>query len=220
MEPVQIEACWKRVGTSGDRSCPNLRDVIHCRNCPVYSDAGRILLDRIPPTDYLQHWTRLISTQKAEEKRGELSVLLFRLGEEYLALSTEVLQEIAEVGVIHSIPHRTNDRLLGMVNIRGSLILCFSLATILGIEKEREPHTRQEGYPRWVVIAKDEKRWMFPADEVFDVAHFRKEEARDVPVTAMKSLHHHSQGILVWKDKNVGLLNEDSLIESMERSLP
>lgn len=34
----------------GDRSCLQLSEVKHCRNCPVYAAAGRALLERpIPP---------------------------------------------------------------------------------------------------------------------------------------------------------------------------
>ena len=53
-QAVEIRACWNEIGVQGNGSCPELRKVIHCRNCPVYSKAGvqlldRPLLPRIPP---------------------------------------------------------------------------------------------------------------------------------------------------------------------------
>ncbi|MEM7650108.1 MAG: chemotaxis protein CheW, partial [Cyanobacteria bacterium P01_A01_bin.70] len=33
--------CWNQIGVRGDRTCPTLETVIHCHNCPVYSQAGR-----------------------------------------------------------------------------------------------------------------------------------------------------------------------------------
>jgi len=37
------EACWRRIGVSGDRSCPELAQHVHCRNCPVYAGAAQRL---------------------------------------------------------------------------------------------------------------------------------------------------------------------------------
>ena len=40
-----IDDCWNRIGVRGDGSCPELKQYVHCRNCPVYSagaaDAAR-----------------------------------------------------------------------------------------------------------------------------------------------------------------------------------
>ena len=32
-----VNDCWNRIGVRGDRSCPELKQYVHCRNCPVYS---------------------------------------------------------------------------------------------------------------------------------------------------------------------------------------
>ena len=46
-----IDDCWNRIGVWGTETprCPKLEDVVHCRNCEVYSAAGRLVLERRLP---------------------------------------------------------------------------------------------------------------------------------------------------------------------------
>lgn len=112
--------CWNQIGVAGDGTCPELERVVHCRNCPVYSASGRHLLEREPPEDYLREWTQALAEEKGEDKAADtLSVLIFRLGQEWLALPTHVCQEVAEMRPIHILPHRSGPVLLGLANIRG-----------------------------------------------------------------------------------------------------
>src|SRR3954471_12919632 len=89
-------SCWDVIGTSGDRSCPELETHVHCRNCPVFASAARVFFDRPAPEGYLAEWTQwLASTEQhtrrtsgealAESDRDRVGVLIFRLGDEWLA---------------------------------------------------------------------------------------------------------------------------------------
>ncbi|MDM9384291.1 hypothetical protein QUB80_26815 [Chlorogloeopsis sp. ULAP01] len=49
-----IYHCWNIIGIMGDRSCPELSNFIHCRNCPIYSAGGHQLLERCVPNNYRQ----------------------------------------------------------------------------------------------------------------------------------------------------------------------
>ena len=40
-----IVECWREIGVSGDRSCPELEKHLHCRNCPTHAQIARKLLD-------------------------------------------------------------------------------------------------------------------------------------------------------------------------------
>ena len=100
--------CWRHIGVSGDRTCPELTSFVHCRNCPVFATAARSFFDRPPPEGYLDLWSRLLagSAQQhaGEEKRRQLgnepaspedkvSILSFRLGMEWLAFRTQTVAE-------------------------------------------------------------------------------------------------------------------------------
>src|SRR6185436_17733771 len=79
--------CWRAIGVSGDGICPELVTHVHCRNCPVFTRAGRSLLERAAPAGYRDEWTRLLAQVKPAAA-SERSVLVFRLAEEWLAVET------------------------------------------------------------------------------------------------------------------------------------
>ena len=130
-EAGELRDCWNKIGVMGDSSCGELAQVVHCRNCPVYSAAGARLLDRPLPADYRREWTEHFSRAKAPATQGKISAVIFRIGQEWLALPTRVFQEITERRVIHSLPHRRNGIVLGLINIRGRIAdLCFTGAIV------------------------------------------------------------------------------------------
>src|SRR5277367_2036940 len=61
--PVQPgdDVCWSKIGVAGDRSCPELKSFIHCRNCPVFATAARNFFDRPAPEGYLATWSRWLA---------------------------------------------------------------------------------------------------------------------------------------------------------------
>src|SRR5215831_16263868 len=98
--------CWNRIGVRGDRSCPELATVVHCHNCPVFAAAGRQFLDAPYPDGYLQEWAQRLAAPREEAATDLKSVLIFRLDEEWLALSVEVLIEVTTPRQVHRVPHR------------------------------------------------------------------------------------------------------------------
>src|SRR5947208_15363844 len=98
--------CWHRIGVWGNRSCPELLKVVHCHNCPVFAAASRGFLDAPPPENYLEEWTGRLAAPIEEPATDLQSVLIFRLGEEWLALRVQVLLEVSNPRSIHRIHHR------------------------------------------------------------------------------------------------------------------
>ena len=125
-----IDDCWNRIGIHGDKSCPLLSEHIHCRNCAVYSAAATRLLDRYA----LQQEDRGQVSTVAESEVKTRSLLMFRLGEEWLGLATRSLVEVAPLQAIHSLPHQRSRALLGVANVRGALVACLSLVELLGLD--------------------------------------------------------------------------------------
>jgi len=217
-EPTALNDCWNQIGVSGDASCEKLSAAIHCRNCSVFRAAGRHLLDRAAPGGYVRQWTELIATPAAAVDPEAHSVLIFRIGREWYALSTHCCVEVTEPRPIHRIPHRRNPSLAGLVNIRGRLELCVSIAEVLHaqsalpIEASAKPN-------RLVVIERSRRRWAFPADEVYGVHHFADRQLSIVPITIDRAEISHSRGVIEWEDRRVGLLDPDKLFDTLEASL-
>lgn len=211
--------CWNQIGVQGAGSCPELKLHIHCRNCPVFEDAGRSLLDREPPAEYLREQTELLSRQKEITAWQEHAITVFRVGAEWLALPARLLVEIVGVRPLRRIPHRSSDILLGLVSVRGEIHLGFSMAHLLGIESAPGPAASavSRAIPRFVVIKWNRATWVFPADEVLGLHRFHQAEVQAIPSTVAKALPKFTQGLLPLDGKHVGLLDEELLFLALER---
>jgi chemotaxis-related protein WspD len=220
---VSIERtdCWNHIGVSGNGTCPELLKVVHCHNCPVYAAGGRSLLEREPPAEYLHAWTQALAEEKDEDTAADtLSVLIFRLGREWLALPTHVCQEMAEMRLIHTLPHRSGPVLLGLVNIRGVIRLCVSLRELLGVEAADDtptPHPNAQSC--LVVIARDSDHWVMLVDEIYGIQRFPRSAIRDAPVTVAKATPRLTKGVIDWQDKGIGYLDDALLFLALRKDV-
>ena len=220
----ELQDCWNQVGVQGDATCPRLAEVSHCRNCPVYSSAASRLLHSEPPAEYLREWSdRLAQPRPAAVSAKTQAVMIFRVGAEWLALSAKVFQEVAEPRPVHSLPHRRGKILKGLVNIRGELVICISLAGTLGIEDQTNTGGRngqsQTVYERLLVVATPGGRLVFPVAEVHGIEAFAPEDLLPVPETLALASARYSLGILHWHGRSVGCLDHDGLFTTLNRSL-
>src|SRR5258705_8412442 len=103
---LHIDDCWNRIGVRGDGSCPELEKYAHCRNCPVQASVAADLLTSVRSGQYLAEWTSHVAQPKYLEERDTESALIFRVGLEWLALSTSVVQEVSDPKPGNSVPHR------------------------------------------------------------------------------------------------------------------
>lgn len=180
-----------------------------------------LLLDRETPADYLREWTERIAQAKKVEDGGTDSALVFRIGTEWLALPTQIFQQVAEQCPVHSLPHRVDGIVKGVVNIRGELLVCVSLGAALGLEKE-PGSARDSGrrvYARLLVVNRGGNRLAFPVDEVLGVHRYHPRELRPVPATLSESKVTYTIGLLPWRDRTVGCLDDELLFYTLNRSL-
>jgi chemotaxis-related protein WspD len=220
-QPSALNDCWNQIGVWGDGSCPELIKSIHCRNCPIYSAAAVQLLDRELPKGYIAEWTNHFAQETSNAAQDKRSVLIFRLGPEWLALSTIVFEEVSELKTIHSLPHQHNDIVLGLVNIRGELLVGVSMAKALGVEETAQfkPKSNQALHGRMLVISNEGQRLVFPVDEVGGIHHFSGPEIKKVPATIGGARSTYTTGILSWRDQSVGCLNDQLLFYTLNKSL-
>jgi chemotaxis-related protein WspD len=217
--------CWNRIGVQGDRSCPELARVLHCHNCPVFAAAGRRFLDTPSPDGYLDEWTERLARPLEEAATDLQSVLLFRLGDEWLALPVDVLVEVTTPRPVHRVPHR-GGLLAGLVNVRGELYLCVRLDRLLGIHRKEEGGRPKEesanGRPadpslgsRLLLVRREADRWVFPVDEVAQVYRFPAAALTRAPATVARASSRLTRGVLAWKGRSVGCLDEGWLFQAL-----
>jgi chemotaxis-related protein WspD len=213
LDPAQ--QCWNRIGVRGDRSCPELLTVTHCHNCPVFAAAGRKFLDAPSPPGYLAEWTARLATRDELREGEETSVLVFRLGDEWLALPVAVLVEVTRPRPAHRIPHRAG-LLAGMVNVRGELHLCVRLDLLLGVPAGANG---DEDARRLVMIRRGPDTWAFAADEVDQVHRVLLPDLAAAAPTLARAQVKLTRGVFPHGARSVGLLDEVRLFQALRERL-
>ena len=133
---------------------------------PIRFDlAADKLLERPASAAYIQECSLIVSRETAFlPVRIEHTVIVFRLGKEWLALATDVFCEVTEKRIVRRIPHRSKDILKGLVNLGGQLTLCVDLAKFLEVESSSEQATSDK--PKFIAIGQNQHKWVFPVDEI------------------------------------------------------
>ena len=216
-----IHDCWNRIGVRGDRSCPELEQHIHCRNCPVYSAGAADLLDSDAPADYLNERTTHFAQPATTVGAQRRSVVIFRVAAEWLSLQTSVVAEVANLLPVHSLPHRQNGVVLGLASVRGELLVCISLGQVIGVEPlpAAARDRRSTVYQRLLVIRRDTVRVVCPVDEVHGLHHFRQRDLKEVPTTVARAAVAYSTALLSWRGRSVGVLDDELVFYTLARSL-
>lgn len=191
------------------------------RVAPPESSVER-LLSRMPPVGYLREWETDLAREKNNPKAlPHHAVAIFRLGPEYLALSSIVIGQITTMRPLHRVPHIRGDVIQGVVNLNGRLRMFISLENLLGIGREwaDQGGTQSRDIIPMIVIQHQGDVWAFAATEALGVFHIDLSEARNAPVTILKSNVNYVKGVISWRDKQVGLLDEELLLFSLHKSI-
>ncbi|NYH17805.1 chemotaxis protein CheW [Paraburkholderia bryophila] len=238
-QTIGFDDCWNRIGVRGDSSCERLDDYVRCLNCPVFEAAAARLLDRaIPRVDLALHEARVPAQahRKHEGQNASESFLVFRIGDEWLALPTPVFKRIVQTRPIHTLPHRQHRAVLGVVNVQGELLVCLSLAHLLGFDaggaaqdqrnkhdgrndrNSRDDRARHE-LPRLLVVSRGEEHAVLPVDQVDGVHRIALDSFCPPPATLSQAAAAHTRAVAPWRGMSVGLLDADALFDTLNRSL-
>jgi chemotaxis-related protein WspD len=193
--------CWNRIGVRGDRSCPELATAIHCHNCRVFTAAAQALLDRPAAREYLSELTEFVSEPVAKRRLADRSALLVRVGAEHFAISTEEVTEVADSAEPRRVPHRGNRVFAGLINVRGQLELCISLAALLGIPKR----------------SSDEGALL--VDAVLGVERFDESQMVDPPAAAARASTAYVRALVAHEGQHFAWLDLARLSRELNESV-
>ena len=222
MNNSKINDCWNTIGVWGNDSprCDKLEKLIHCYNCPLYSDAGRVLLDREADIDYISEWTSNLSKPRKDINHQLKSALVFRLGNEWFALPSKIIREITQCDKHHSLPHRKNMILRGLVNVRGELLLCVSLGYLFNLNKTEFENTgKTKIHERYIVISDEGKFYAFPASEVKNTLKYDINNLQHPPSTINEESSNYIKGIIQDNNIHIGLLDADLVFSALNRNI-
>lgn len=215
----RAEPCWRRTGSWGDGSCPDLRRQTHCRHCPVFAQAAAQVLDRPLPADYRRQWTTRVAAPRPVGTPADTAAVLFRIGGEWLALDAKLVLEVTGHRPMHSLPHLRRDVVVGLANVRGELVPCLALGRLMGLEQDLPVERLCAEHRYLLVLEGGGGRLAFPADEVQGVCRFSRRDLRPPPETVARARRVFTRGIFEWRDRAVGYLDGDAVWFHLERSL-
>jgi chemotaxis-related protein WspD len=192
--------CWNRIGVNGDGTCPELKVHVHCRNCPIFARAARGFFERRAPEGYLAEWANLLGRPVERGTTDSASLLVFRLGREWLAMALSVVAEVTDLRPVHRVPHRTNRVFSGLVSLRGQLQLCVSMYGLLEVDPP-DPSDEPSTNPRLVVIQ-----------------HLPRNQLEKVPSTLSNPAGSFSRAVFAWgHGRSVDVLDEPRVFEALRR---
>ena len=149
-----------------------------------------------------------------------VSAIVFRLGAEWLSLPVSMINEITMLRSIYDIPHNSNNKIRGMVNIRGELIICMSLGNLLGVEKPDEDLIEEERSINRLIMIRDNKGYIvFPVSEICGIMHYNQKTISPPPDTVKKSRLDFVTGITDFNDKSIGCIDHEKLITCIQETL-
>lgn len=221
---VQIDDCWNNIGVWGKQTprCPKLEKYIHCRNCDIFSNAGKQLLDREIPEHYLEDWTIAYAREKPSNTKDKpIAVLIFRLGDEWISIPTQYVKEITKIGPIHKVPHKDPRTVRGLVNVRGELKICLSIGSLLHLTPTLTytNDSRKGTYARMVVVAHEHWEFVFPVSEVDGINYYFEKDLENVPTTVNKAKATFTSGIINMGERHIACLDAPLLIYALEKCL-
>jgi len=216
-----MKNCWNQIGVWSWQSqkCGKLSEVIHCRNCEVYTSAGRQALERRVPKEYSDQWLQNYASIQPPTRKKYTSIVVFRLGVEWFGLPTLNFKSVENISFIHSIPRYTNGLLLGIVNIRGTLQLCFSITSLVQVDGDTQNSAAVNVYKRLVVLLNCGQHYVLPVDEVGGIERVDESCLEALPATLNEQHAELVKGVIKTSRQRVALLNTTSLFAALEAAI-
>lgn len=217
-----IDDCWRRIGVRGDGSCPALAEHGHCRNCPIYAQAAATLLDaqRLDALADELPDAATLAEDDADTSAGRgaaQSCLVFRIGDEWLALPTAALGEVTAPAPVHSLPHRRDAAVLGLAAVRGNLLACLSLARLF--DAGAAPADSHGNGTRFLILGQGRGAIALPVAEVSGIARVPQHALQPLPATLARASARYTQALFADQGRSVGLLDAALVRQALARSL-
>jgi chemotaxis signal transduction protein len=215
--------CWNEIGVTGDRSCVELAEHTHCRNCPSYAAAASTRLDRPVTDSAIDAATAYYAAPREIESLSTAACFVFRIGAEWLGIPIALLDEVVASKPTHSLPHRRGAVRVGLVSIRSDILVHVSLAGLLGIPDDAATQDQASDHhgraPRVIVLQDERGRLAMSVDEVMGIHQYDPAVLRAIPSTLGQAMVSYTHALLAVGDRMVGLLDGTRVLASMSQVL-
>lgn len=197
----------------------NSGDHLQAGGAAAQQAAADRLLQRSAMPDYLAEWEHYVSSPKTQIAGSQIMpVVIFRIGKEFLALSTSVVGHVTQPKTVHRIPHQRGKIVRGLVNINGRLRLFIAMDNLLDIDSSTVSIDANQKRSM-MVMERDSEVWAFEVSEVCGVYHCETSQLHNVPVNVAKSTANYLKGVFVWSGNSAGYLDDELLMFSLRKFL-
>lgn len=171
-------------------------------------NAGRVLTES--SEDVLNRRAQSLALETADDEvSDQLSLLLFRIAEEWYAVRVSDVREIFQEYLVTRIPC-VPAYILGVVNVRGEILSVTDSAAIMGIGTVQ---TVDGVEPPAIVIANDEIATALVVDEIGDITEVAN-EAIEPPISIIdRSQAEFVSGSVYIDGSMVGLISISRMLE-------
>jgi chemotaxis-related protein WspD len=134
-----------------------------------------------------------------------------------------LLDEVVGARATHSLPHRRGAVKIGVLSVRGDILVHVSLAGLLGIPDDEAAPPSANGHrrsaPRVVVLADGRGRLAISVDEVMGIHRYDPVVLRPVPATLGQAMISYASALLAVGDRIVGVLDGSRVLASLSHAL-
>ncbi|WP_337841826.1 chemotaxis protein CheW [Rheinheimera sp.] len=209
-----LDPCWKTIGIQGDRSCDKLRRHTHCRNCEVFADAAARLRDQFQPLSWFDA-SEAEAPEVNQQHPDATQHLLFRLGAQWFALPSRVLDFIISPVQVRKVPNRHSATLLGVCNVRGQLLPWVSLHKLLKIDETGTDAAKA----RLLVLNHSSGHLVSQADEILGIHKLEPGFWLTKPNSSDQLLSQLTLGLGRYQQLDLTLLDAQALMQAMLEEL-
>ena len=147
----------------------------------VSRERMRALQNRALPPEQLAANTALVASRAVASAGKTKSILVFRVGDERLALEAHHAHRVVPVSTVRRVPHRTNEVFAGIANILGELTVVARIGAALGVGAGATQS-------QFIVIGGAADRWAFAADSVEGVRRISESSLLAPPTTVRHAI--------------------------------
>jgi len=140
-----------------------------------------------------------------------VSLLLFRLGDEWYAFPIDGVREIYNEYRVTRIP-RVPGHILGVINVRGEIVSVTDLGTLIRVPG-RAPFSLGDVLPSAIMVECDEHVTAAVVDEIGDIVGIPAVRIESAVSTLDKAQAEFVSGTVYLDDRLVAILNLEKLVE-------
>lgn len=201
-EGLVIDDCWNRIGVWAHRdarSCERLTEYGHCRNCPVYKDAGRVLLQRPAQLFDVEDLA-----EPTLQNRTDVSYVCFRVGQEWFSLATKYVNTTINPLPVRKIPHLGSACIEGICYNNGDSLLVINLAALIpGLVAETSEEEGKKSFRRFLLMDSPIGSLALNVDEVWGTQRCAEADFKQVSVGDSEKTASLVQLRLPWQDGEI-----------------